>query len=66
MFLGILKKPIKRLIFIVYCSNLINKARYTAAHCVQVDRGSDKKTNLLFGQEQYTSREKIAQKCHKG
>ena len=43
MFLSILKQPIDRLIFIVYFSNLNNKARYTATHCVQVDRGSDKK-----------------------
>ena len=42
IFLGILKHPINRLIFIVYCSNLNNKARYTATF-VQVDRGSDKK-----------------------
>ena len=43
LFLGILKHPINRLIFIVYCSNLNNKFKYTATHCVQVDRDSNKK-----------------------
>ena len=29
-YLGVLEQPINRFIFIVYCSNLNNKARYTA------------------------------------